>query len=307
MEAYIHVAKEIDDSGNEGAVKVILDSPIWQAFRLVGKNSEPILSSDYWEEAEISCNYFANWRADASKSTGSGPLQEWYAEKIQTQNGKVTDTTWVKDPILQQQGNDFAILDCDTPVTPMAFRFQTLGNYYAAQARVLGRPFFYQDRDNDITLFVQPSLTETTITEWTLWAIPVAIPDPNLANEGWWNTFSLVSQIPYRGPVNLGDPSSMYQIQSRVDWATNPATAISFGTSLIGQSGALSVQKVTGATGMLRNVQMADVLTTLSRTKLNRISSSGLNLADLQASKTVLSTDFNKGIVDPTLNQGGIS
>jgi hypothetical protein len=188
----------------------------------------------------------------------------------------------------------------------MAFRIQPPGNDFAAEAKVLGRPFFYQDRDNDITLFVQPSLTETTITEWIHWAIPVAVPDPNLANEDWWNTTSLVSQVPHRGRVNPGDPSSFYQIQSRIDWATNPAMTISFRGSLIGQSGAVSIQKVS-ATGMLGNVRMAGASTGITGTKLNRISSSGLNLADLQASKTVLSTDFNKGTVDPTLNQGGIS
>jgi hypothetical protein len=266
---YIHVAKEIDDSGNEGAVKVILDSSISQAFRLVGKNSEPILSSDYWEAPEI--NYYAfyslfygPWGVDASKYTHSGPLNVLYTEEIQIQNGEVTDTTLVIDPILQQ-GNDFAIVACDTPVMPMAFRSQTPGNDFAAKARGLGRPFFYQDRDNDITLFVQPSLTETTINEWILWAIPVAVPDPNLANEDWWNTISLVSQVPHTGPVNPGDPSSFYQIQSRIDWAINPAMTISFRGSLIGQSGAVSIQKVS-ATGMLGNVRMAGESTGITET-----------------------------------------
>jgi Neuraminidase-like domain/Salmonella virulence plasmid 28.1kDa A protein len=242
LRTYIHASKEIDDRGNEGAVKIILDWPIHQAFRLVGKNSEPTLSGDYWEDREADYYSFAHWGVDATKTKGSGAFHVHFSEEIVTQNGQMADTTTGPKTILQQ-GNDFAILVCDTPAMPVALQSLSLGNYLSAQAKVLGRPFFYQDSDNDITLFVQPSLTETTINEWTRWAIPPSIPDHNLANDQWWNNIPLVSQVPHRGPVNPGDPAAMYPVRPRVDWTTDPTTAIAFGTSLIGQSGGLTIQQ----------------------------------------------------------------
>jgi hypothetical protein len=312
LQTYIHVAKEYDDSGNEGAVKVILDYPFAQAWRLVSKNSEPTLNYDNWEGAQF-YDYAVITGGDATRNTISGPLQVQFTQEIQTQDGQVIQTTEATDTILQQ-GNDFSLLFFDNPVLPMSAQ---ANNFLLAEAKMLKTPFFYQDSDNDITLFVQPSLTQTTVTEWIWWAIPVPTPNTNLGDDSWWKNIHLVSQVPNIGPVNPGDPSSIYQIQPRVDWVSHSATAISFGTSLIGQSGGLSIQKVplraasiglpTGA--ILGNVRTAGTLAALSGINLTRIGSAGLNLAGLQVLKTAPSPAIGRGIVNLTHNQvrGGIS
>ena len=306
---YIHVDKEIDDNGNEGAVKVILDGPISQAFRLVGKNSEPTLSQSYAEDAQTDFyNYYTVAEINPTTFMFSGPLLVHFTDLIETETGLdgqvVNAISVTTDPILLQ-GNDFTILDCDSLVMPWSVLNQSYDNLYAAEAMLLSRPSFYQDSENDITLFVQPSLSEKIVAEWDEYAIQISIPNPNLANDGWWKVIPLVSQVPQIGSVNPVDPHSIYQIQSRADWATHPATVISFGTTLIGQSGALNVQNVS-ATGILGNVRIVDASTGLTVTKLNRIGSAGLGLADLQTSKTALSAVF-EGAVDPNLNQGDIS
>ena len=316
VQVFIHVAKETDDNGNEGAVKVILDNPIFGAFRLVGKNSEPTFgqfdsSGKYYEYPEVNPYSFVDENIDATKTAGSGPFQVYFLKEIVTQNGQLTDISYDTDSILQQ-GNDFALLVCDAPVMPISGRYQSPNSFFTAEPKVLSRPFFYQDSDNGITLFGQPTVAET-IQSYVWGPIQLSLPDPMLANDSWWNTISLVSQVPHIGTVNPGDPSSIYNIQARADWVTNPATAISFGTTLIGQSGALSIQK--GSIGsfttefpmVLGNIRGADVQTSLSGTKLNIVSSAGLNLAGLQTSKAALSAIFNEGAVDPTLNRGGIS
>jgi hypothetical protein len=317
---YIHVAKEYDDNGNEGAVKIILDYPIWQAFRLVGKNCEPDLSADNWEHAQYyDYNIFSNM-VDATKIESSAPFQVTFTEEFQTQNGQVIGfvPNMATDTILQL-GNIFSLLVCDTPVLPMSVQNNDKLGFLLGEAKMLGMPFFYQDRDNDITLFVQPSLTETTITEWDWWVIPISIPDPNMANDSWWNTIPLVSQVPNIGPVNPVDPSSIYQIQARFDWATNPAAAISFGTSLIGQSGGINLQKVSVAAGsvsigsstmgILGNIRTTGSMAALSGNNLIMVGSGGLNLSGLQALKTASSAAIARVAVKSTINQaqGGIS
>lgn len=252
---YIHVAKEYDDSGNEGAVKIILDYPLWQAFRLVGKNSEPDLSADNWEAAQSYDTFFGFTRAggdvpaptsglptptsfvtpwvDATKITGSGPIQ---VEVPQVQGGQVTETPPTPEPILQQ-GNRFSLLFCDTPVMPISQE--------GVEAKTLRMPFFYQDTDDNVTLFVEPSLTETTITEWKGWA-PGVTPPSNIDKE--LGNRSVTSQVPAKfridpGDPAVGDPAARFPMQPNTDPFAKAATTVVFGTSVIGRSGGIAVQQ----------------------------------------------------------------
>ena len=315
LSAYIHVTKETDDSGNEGAVKIILDAPLGAAFRLVGKNSEPDASDakPVWEYYHYTST--KQW-VDATKVADSGPLQVHFTDKdtthINMHNGQLINTKEVSAPILQK-GYDFALLLCDTPeILPSRSDFPV---DFAAQARALGRPFFYQDRDDDITLFVQPSLSDKSLTDWNGWVIPVP-PECCLGSDNWWEAVTVKDQVPNFGTVNPGDPSAKYQMQSRVDWATQPNTAISLGTTLIGLSGGLSLQHElvtgvasTGSFAAVRNAQPNGTQTLSSGTILNAVGPAGLTLAGLQASSIERSSVFASNSVQPTLNQaeGGIA
>jgi hypothetical protein len=97
---------------------------------------------------------------------GSVPLQVTYVESIETTDGRVTKVRRTTKPILQHGGHggdrSYALTTCGTPVhadTP------EIGS--------LVSPFFYQDSQN--AFFVEPSLTESTLTHWNHWAIPHVI------------------------------------------------------------------------------------------------------------------------------------
>lgn len=311
-DSYIHVAKETDAAGNEGAVKIVLDGPIWQAFRLVGKNSEPTLSEPAYERPQAYDYTYIYEGQDATKADGAGAFDVDFPAETKIQNGQITDFKFTNEAILQQ-GNDFAILVCDTPALPMSTQTDLKG-WLAANVKALGLPFFYQDLDNGVTMFVQPSLTETTITRWGGWVIPLPLPYAYLASDLWWKNLTLQSQVPVGMLVNPGDPApeSIYQLQPRIDWATSPGTALTFGTTLIGQSGALKGQQSPGApapgintpiiNGTLNHGRVSDNVSSAPGARLNVVTSAGLNVAGLQSAR------FTNSAVNPTLNQaeGGI-
>ena len=69
------------------------------------------------------------------------------------------------------------------------------------------------------------------------------------------NNINVVAQFPtaVKLPTNPGDPVySKYSLQTREDWATNPATAISFGNTYVGKTGGLSQGKTFAFSGGVR-------------------------------------------------------
>ena len=68
--------------------------------------------------------------------------------------------------------------------------------------------------------------------------------------QGWldanaFNNIHVVAQVPMvELPPSFGDPVfSKFSLQSRADWVTHPATAVSFGTTVIGKTGGLNLTK----------------------------------------------------------------
>ena len=289
-QVYIHVSKEYDDDGNEGSVRIHLSYNFWDpiAFRLLGRNSEPEMAFRYGEDAPPMP--YTNTGFLASKYSGSGTLQVNFTNQIQSQDGRVIQTSSVTNPILQQ-GTTFTLLVCDNAVTtPLPTT-----DPYLQQAAALSGPFFYEDVGSNTTLFVDPSLTETTLDEWDRWVIPHTPPDTGIAADTYWDNISLVAQLPSVGLVNLPDPASIYKVKPPVDWATDPATAISFGTSLIGKSGSVTASKIAGlsAARLVTSTTLSKAApasrVSLNGSRLNTVGTSGLSLGTLQRINTVRS------------------
>jgi hypothetical protein len=73
------------------------------------------------------------------------------------------------------------------------------------------------------------------------------MPAHNWSDPAVINNINLKAQVPAAGPVPVspGDPVySIYQLQNTTDWVTNPGTALSFGSILIGKSGGIDATKV---------------------------------------------------------------
>jgi hypothetical protein len=101
-------------------------------------------------------------------------------------------------------------------------------------------PFFYQDEQH--TFFVEPTLTETTITDWEEYVISnlqyKAVPSQYIESK-----LPFAAHVPVisRHPEPI-DPFAQYTISPKEDWVTDPMTALCFGDRLIGQEGGLDLK-----------------------------------------------------------------
>jgi hypothetical protein len=161
---------------------------------------------------------------------------------------------------------------CANPVVPpfvdpnAPFFYQDAGSLVA--------PFFYKDTANpntdgssishELTFFVQPSLTETTIMQWIWWAVYPSAPQQIWSDPAVFNNINVIAQVPMAGAIliNPGDPVySVYPMQNAVDWVTSPGTAVSFGNAFIGKGGGLAVGNAStrGAVGSVSSAPNATI------------------------------------------------
>jgi hypothetical protein len=306
----IHVSKEADPGGNEGAVKIHLDFAYPDdgvSFRVTSKNCDPDFDEQYWEPApELVYNAPG---VDATLRTGSNNLQASFQTNISDDGTGTTDT----ETILQNV-NNFALLTCANPVVPSPFLDPDEPLYKEAGSLV--SPFFYKDTSNpnaesqtsfqdELTFFVQPSLTEETILEWQWWAISPSASAKNWADPDLINHVDVVAQVPTLGlgPVDPGDPIySIYTMQNTTDWVTAPGTAISYGGSWIGRGGGIDVGNLSALSmsdgiiaGSGRAFSSAGGLEAVSG--LNLVGKEGLNPNRMQSGKAIQSapTAANSG------------
>ena len=267
---YVHASIDTDANGEETAVRIHMDFgkapvPLFDffsgnsglAFRLTGKNSEPVCSVAYWQG-----RYFAPYATsgfDATKDvgfaanlSGSSPpgsaiFQASYWQELTILNGQVQTLNQSSAPILQSV-NSFNLLSSDNLPQPV-FQGTTIAelasSYYTSQIEALSCPFFYEDTsdpnvNHELTFFVQPTVNETTVTRWSFWAIPPRYSDLAVNGSRYWNVVNLTPQVPFHLP-SLPDPVSVFQYQPNVDSIANKSTLVAFGNTAIGQEGAASV------------------------------------------------------------------
>ncbi len=247
-EIYIHVSKEFDANGNEKAAKIHLDLQGYdefRTFRVTSKNADPDFGEVYWESTPPSP--YQTLGIDATGYTGASLLEANFQTEIDSGGAGATTET---ELILNSVGG-FELIVCANPLAPPFLNPQE--PLYQEAGGLVG-PFFYKDTgyppntQDELTFFVQPTLTETTVSEWQGWAVgPV---------EKNWNVKDLIdktqviAQVPQTGPVPVdpGDPVySIYQTKSLADWVTNPRAVLSFGGTWIGQGGGVKIQSAIGS------------------------------------------------------------
>jgi hypothetical protein len=294
---YIHVSKEIDASGNEGAVKIHLDINLGGgngicSFRVTSKNSDPDFNAQYYEGGpDVPYNTYG---VDATLHTGSDTLVVYFESQI-----GAGSSTFEHENILNK-ANNFAISTCANPI---ALPFSTNPAYWDGGGLVT--PFFFKDTSNpdadstgtvrdERTFFVQPSLTETVIDEWYGWAIGPSVPTVNWYDPSYLDTINVIAQVPVAGPIppNPGDPVySVFPMQNLDDWATNPAVAISYGGVSIGKSGGIQAGGLSA--GIAAGVPIAGItgLTfspgPIAAPSLTIVGKQGLSLSQVQNFQSV--------------------
>ena len=247
-DVYVHVDKETDSAGNEGALRVLVDFNGYDSFfgfRVTSKNCAPDFGEQYAVFApEVVYNIGG---VDATAYTGSTTLQSGFQSAISSDGTSTTNT----ENILQSV-NNYELLTCANPVVPP---FLPINDPDYQEAGSLVSPFFFKDAENpnfgsqgtfqdERTYFVQPSLTETLLWEWEGWAVAPAQPTQLVVNPNVVNVINVIAQVPTAGPmpINPGDPVySVFPMQILTDWMTTPGVAINYGGVAIGQNGGLKV------------------------------------------------------------------
>jgi Neuraminidase-like domain/Putative peptidoglycan binding domain/Salmonella virulence plasmid 28.1kDa A protein len=263
QDIYVHVSTEMDSSGNEAGVRIHLDLYDSQygpgeggyAFRVTSKNSDPDFDRAYW--LAPSQQPYNTVGVGGTLYTGTDTLAVSYESMIASME--------IDEVIAGILGSvsDYSLLPCGNPVVP-PFLDPTDPRYQAAGALV--SPFFFRDQsggigNNELTFYVQPTLTEQTISVWEGWALAPTQPAHNWYDPGIIDHIDIVAQMPIVGvlPVNPVDPAdAMYVINQVSDWVTNPRTIVAFGNALIGSGGALPAAS-SAAANVMAGVAVASV------------------------------------------------
>ena len=250
---FLHVSKELEADGTEGAAKIHLDVNLGGgngvfAFRVTSKNCEPGFGSAFWEAPAPAVYGYDG--IDATVRTGSDVFEATFANVISSDG-----TESVQPAVILGSANAFAFLECANPVVP-PFLQPSEPEYLEAGSLVA--PFFFKDRSHagtrqELTFFVQPSLTEKTIVQWDGWAVGPPVIDPGIVKS--IGDIHVVAQVPWVGPIPVdpGDPVySVYPTQSRIDWATSPTTAVGYQGGWVGQKGGIAVTQIGAGIGLVQ-------------------------------------------------------
>jgi Neuraminidase-like domain/Putative peptidoglycan binding domain/Salmonella virulence plasmid 28.1kDa A protein len=271
---YVHASVDTDDSGAETAVRIHLDgigpSSLFfgrgVAFRLTGKNSEPVCSAVYWQPNYVPYTT-AGW--DATKNLGyvvdppanaaGAPIfQNSYLQELSVVGGTSLSSGFASNKILQNV-NSFSLLLCDN--LPMLDWSGTWA-FFMSQIGALSSPFFYEDTsdpktDQELTFFVQPTVTETSFKHWDGWGIISLPPDQAVNDSKYWDNINLTSQAPIYYPPPSPDPEAAFPYRSNLDWMTNESTLFSYGPVAVGREGGIGkVGIITGGTASLTQGRM---------------------------------------------------
>lgn len=275
-QVYIRTTKDVDENGNEGALTVHLDFPSASiadpnyivaletyiaeiiteffgggpppggfplpsySFRITSKNCDLVLNDDFYNYAPM--NPYETTGIEATLYTGSGSLTSQFPNDF-TSSGPTSTTT---EPILQTV-NSFGLLPCSNPVVASPFLYPiTLPDY--VQAGSLVSPFFYKDMSDknttdEMTFYVQPWLTETTVSEWTGWAVAYPPPSPVWNSGEIFESLPIIAQVPAAGPSSelaVDQVHSLYSMAATTDWLTAPTTTIVYNGTIVGKSGGIN-------------------------------------------------------------------
>jgi hypothetical protein len=237
------------------------------SFRVTSKNCDLMLIDDFFNVSPF--NPYDTTGVDATfytneTASGAAPGSNWLSAKFQNTFNASGSGTTTTEPILKNV-NSFALLPCSNPVVPSPFLPVTEPDY--VQAGSLVSPFFYKDisdlnTTDEMTFYVQPALTETTVTTWNYWAVSYPTLDPSLASGAYLSGLQVSGQVPTAGPtaqLTADQAYSLYPMKTTTDWLTDPATTVLYNGTIVGRSGgvnnatrpALAAKNPTAVTGAM--------------------------------------------------------
>lgn len=256
-DVFVHASIDTDSDGNETAVRIHMDGTLNQAFRVTGKNSEPVCSAAYWAASRWTSPWpleiYQTQEYDATKnmvglpgSTTPWTTPFWAFNAVAqfTAASQVIQSTTGSAAQILQGANAFNLLLSDNlpPWTGLSSAPTALFDAYTSQIAALGMPFFFEDASDgntnqELTLFVQPTVTETSVTRYRGWAVRPLLQSQAANAPGFLSGLVFKSQVPMLSAVVRTDAQAVFQVQSFKDSTINEVTVIPLGTATIGRTG----------------------------------------------------------------------
>lgn len=232
----MHVRTLPDKGKNEGVLLFFSDtSKFTDPVYLAGRNSRfEIFDKGLALEDKVSWSPPENcWNLCMKASNrfmGNGKLVAHYRDTVTTVDGKA-DTSTPKDHDVLTKVGRFTLLPCGNNME--------LGKGQQEVEPLVTPSFFHegsspQSSAPELTLFIEPTVTETTVDKLETWVTYPPTPCAEWSQPDWWNHL----EIAPHWPISVQLPPMHPPVTvARPDWLVNEVTAIKFGNSLIGPAG----------------------------------------------------------------------
>ncbi|MEM9696611.1 MAG: neuraminidase-like domain-containing protein, partial [Myxococcota bacterium] len=248
----VHVSKDPAVNGVDQGVTIHIGKPFQEGFYLPSRNSEPrLIRSD--SAPAFPYRYDTRTRG---RYVVDGPLKVEYKQRIITSaDDKPEEAPEEEEEVVLSRGATPGwVLPCNSETQfapPMAPNIGNVGSPFIIDAleksredlSALLRPVFYGDDKH--TFFVEPSVTELTITQWQEW-VPAPPPDAfAAADQGPIDLDAFVTEREaVERPPLWSDPIAAHDLDAGGDWLINDITTLRFGDELIGPLGRLEHEVV---------------------------------------------------------------
>lgn len=241
---FIHVG-----SVSESDVTISLGGIVKASFHLAGRNSSPQITG---YTSSPSNPYNVNTPA-VTRFWGSGALNVTFRQRIRTEADNTTTASEPKN--IFGQGDGFRLLPANNEIfvggpdrsSVQASDPDLVARLIASglpEITTLSKPFFYEDGGR--TMFLEPTVTETTVEEWEEWIAPTPRPSihlvvPDLKLKSYLPVPDYI--VPTFGPEDfLPNPEVRYKPDRGEDWLTNSKTGLVLDGKVIGSTGISDVK-----------------------------------------------------------------
>jgi hypothetical protein len=249
----IYVSKEIDEKGDERAVKIHLNGAGFEStYQELGSIIDPCIDPlDACMCLPQGANFIRVEGRTAFRLASKSSPPEIICRRISPQppyrRGDVEATHYkcsgqlqvdkslvnLTNPDILKKGGNFSLLTCSNA---------------SFENEELERPFFFND--NQHSFFVEPERPELPVTKIENYGIVIPLHDLRLYAADRSRDIPLVAQVSNlkKDPaVDQIDELSHLKIQPREDWITDPATVLIFGEHLVGQGGKIDLEMIPAA------------------------------------------------------------
>ncbi len=236
--------------GEDGGIYVNLHSSNdfgSRSFYLAGRNSTPEQQKTFLQQlnpyrSTTQYNYPTKFSENPTKFSESGALKVSFEETLRSDS---SETNYPAEKVILERGNYYTLLQCNA----LTYLWKNSQVYSVKDSELysLKNPFFYQDKAKEHTFFVEPTVTERTIAEWTDWLPPVFSPEVNFIFDPDLLRPPVHHELPKK-PDLPGDPINwkinLFYVEDKFDILLNEKTVVEFESVYVCRDGKVNMPTI---------------------------------------------------------------